>query len=165
MGCGSPPGGSLHSCIATPLSPCPGAIVASSGMRHHPTILCLADTCQPSAITSTVSSTRVGSELSTAFENTIVARAPLLRKLQLYDFKQLKGLGGGAYGSVYLVKHIPTGMELALKVIDKRWNDHKLAVQEQNILRQVATKGTPGIMEFLGSFHNPRHFFMLAVSL
>ena len=115
-----------------------------------------------------VASTQVGSCLSICSSKTassVVIKAPRTPRLHLYDFKQLKALGGGAYGNVYLVQHIPTGLEVAMKVVDKRWGDCKMALREQTVLRQVGTKGIPGVMEFLGSFHNPRHFFMLMVGM
>lgn len=82
----------------------------------------------------------------------------------LNDFINIRGIGEGGFGAVYLVKHQPTGNRVALKAIDKRFCDHKAVEDEQRALRQVGIHGTKGIMEFLGSFHNSRHYFFITVS-
>lgn len=113
---------------------------------------------------SATSSTVVAS--SAASTPALVPRAPRPPKvLHLYDFKQIRCLGTGGCSNVYLVKHIPTGKELAMKVVDKRFAHHDFVLQEQRILKAIGTKGTKHFMEFHGSFHNPRHYFFLTVSI
>lgn len=85
--------------------------------------------------------------------------------LNLYDFINIRMVGEGGFGSVYLVKHKSTGLKVALKVIDKRFCDHKNVTDEQRILQQVTIQGAKGNMELLGSFHNERHFFLVTVSI
>lgn len=110
------------------------------------------------------SSTAVAS--STASTPALVLKTPRVPKvLHLYDFKQIRCLGAGGCANVYLVKHIPTGKELAMKVIDKRFANHDFVLKEQRVMKDVGTKGIKHIMEFYGGFHNPRHYFFLTVSV
>ncbi|KAJ3557340.1 hypothetical protein NM688_g1523 [Phlebia brevispora] len=81
--------------------------------------------------------------------------------LRLYDFLNIHGLGAGGFGAVYLAKHKPTGLTVALKVIDKRCCDHKAVRAEQRALVRIASQSNRGILEFLGSFHNSRHYFFV----
>ncbi|PSR90568.1 hypothetical protein PHLCEN_2v4861 [Hermanssonia centrifuga] len=92
-------------------------------------------------------------------QSTVTPGSP--NPLNLYDFINIRMVGEGGFGSVYLVKHKSTGLKVALKVIDKRFCDHKNVIDEQRILQQVTIQGAKGIMEFLGSFHNERHFFLV----
>lgn len=85
-------------------------------------------------------------------------------RLKVSDFKQVWPLGFGAYGDVYLVKHGPTQTRVAMKVMNKRIVDEASVVREKNILQQVGTRGSNGINEFLGSFHNRDNYYLLTVS-
>ena len=114
------------------------------------------------AVTSMHSQSSIGSFLtcsSTASEDLDTT----IRPLRLNDFQQIRGIGAGGFGQVFLVKHRQTGLQVALKVIDKRFCDHKAVKSEQHALIRVAAARAPGIMEFLGSFHNSRHYFLVTV--
>ncbi|EKM50446.1 uncharacterized protein PHACADRAFT_200389 [Phanerochaete carnosa HHB-10118-sp] len=82
-------------------------------------------------------------------------------RLKVSDFKQVRPLGFGAYGDVYLVEHEPTQTRVAMKVMNKRTVDEAAVVREKNILQQVGTRGSNGINEFLGSFHNHDNYYLL----
>lgn len=84
-------------------------------------------------------------------------------KLNLYDFRQIRGIGAGGFGSVYLTKHVPTGAEVALKVIDKRYAKEATTLKEQQVLQALGTQGSKKVLELLGSFHNRGHYFFVTV--
>ena len=93
-----------------------------------------------------------------------VRRPSLPPRLTLRDFELIRPIGSGGFGTVYLVKHIPTGLELALKAIAKGSCDGNAVMREQQVLQQVGTRGTHAVMEFLGSFHNESYYFFVTVS-
>ena len=84
-------------------------------------------------------------------------------KLNLYDFRQIRGIGAGGFGSVYLTKHVPTGAEVALKVVDKRYAKEATTLKEQQVLQALGTQGSKKVLELLGSFHNRGHYFFVTV--
>ena len=57
----------------------------------------------------------------------------LEHEAKITDFEILKELGPGSHSNVYLVKHIETKAEYAIKVIDKR---NKKIIDQKNLGRE-----------------------------
>jgi len=70
-------------------------------------------------------------------------------------------LGNGAFGHVYLSKHIKTNKTYALKVLNKRKLINKkqlrYAVGEANILKKV---NSPFIIQLYYAFQTPKNLYM-----
>ena len=120
----------------------------------------------PTTFSPTISDTSTAVASSYFPSPTSVVKPPRApKRLYLHDFKQIRGLGAGGCGSVYLVKHIPTGKEFALKAIDKRFANHKIVLREQQVMKDIATVDTKLFAGLVGSFHNHRFYYMLMVRL
>ena len=78
-----------------------------------------------------------------------------------FDF--IKNIGQGAYGSVFHVKRRQTGLEYALKQLEK---DHILKYDKKDAVyreRDISCKLSdhPNIVGFLGTFTDEDHLYFL----
>ncbi|KCV67366.1 AGC protein kinase, variant [Fonticula alba] len=80
-------------------------------------------------------------------------------------FERRSMLGRGAFGTVHLVRHRPSGRTMAMKAMSKNrlglaefHKDILGAIRERNVLRELAH---PFVVSYYGSFQDERHLFIL----
>jgi serine/threonine protein kinase len=84
------------------------------------------------------------------------------KKSQLSDYKIIKSIGEGAFGEVYLVKHIVTEKTYALKCIDKNFlakhkKEHHV-FQEKLILQALSY---PYVVKLYATFQDESKLYFL----
>lgn len=94
------------------------------------------------------------------------------------EFVPVAQLGRGGFGTVFMVRHVPSGALCALKAIPRmpqrdqviqteevqrrEIRRTKMAIEEQLAMRRC--EGVTGIVQLLGSFMDSRHFYFVMVS-
>ena len=84
------------------------------------------------------------------------------KKAALSDYKIVKAIGEGAFGEVYLVKHIETNKTFALKSIDKNFlakqkKEHHV-FQEKLILQSL---NDPFVVKLFATFQDDAKLYFL----
>jgi serine/threonine protein kinase len=84
------------------------------------------------------------------------------KKSQLTDYKVIKNIGEGAFGEVFLVKHVPTEKTFALKSIDKIFlakqkKEHHV-FQEKLILQSL---NYPYVVKLFSTFQDAEKLYFL----
>lgn len=73
------------------------------------------------------------------------------------DYQTLKILGQGAFGKVYLMRHLPTGREVCVKVV-KHKEVPAACLQEVHIMQQLVH---PNIIRYQESFQTGTLLFII----
>ncbi len=75
----------------------------------------------------------------------------------------LRSLGAGAFGTAWLVKHLKTDRQYALKALEKhtvkRQNWTSVVVREKDLLQSLSSH--PCVITMYNAFQSPTHLFML----
>lgn len=78
------------------------------------------------------------------------------------DFKEIKLISNGAYGSVYLVKHIATGKRYALKRMNKNYLMLRNQVDQVFAERDILSfTDNPFVVSMICSFETKRHLCLV----
>jgi calcium-dependent protein kinase len=104
-------------------------------------------------ILTTKKSDLIDNEDNIVIDNNIIVTR--LTGLPLDYYKQKKKLGEGSYGQVWKVEHIQTGLERAMKKIEKnsklKKDNEKEVLNEINILRKIDHPNIVKIFEFFNT--------------
>lgn len=78
----------------------------------------------------------------------------------------MKSLGGGAFGQVYLAEHKRSGMNVAVKKIEKErikraFKKSTEGFQELKVLREVNNAGCPNVLELIETYENKNIFILV----
>lgn len=135
---------------------------------------------------SDIEGDNVHAHLSSTNSTTIMTTAP--RTLNstitpnLSDFTLMEQLGKGAFGTVFLAHHRPSGVRVALKAISKelpsKVNGKSLGdvtraraapLIEEAVTKEffalIRTQGEKSILQIQAAFHDPSYFYLATVSL
>ena len=84
------------------------------------------------------------------------------RKEKISKHYQIKSaLGSGGYGEVFLAKHLASGSDRAIKVIEKaKWNpkENEAVINEFNIVKDL---DHPNLLKMYEMFEDSRHYYII----